>query len=134
MSDTVYEVLIDHISFHRDDIRGEDGAVWYLILGEPNPDVECSVHPGRTHHYERQAFRRGKNGHRLDATPQEIHDDRANVWGWDGNEKAPTIIPSFRAQIDRPYHLHSYVRAGRLKLCSDSSVVLSSTAPCMGVD
>lgn len=131
---TTYEVLIDHIGFHHDLKRGEDGAVWYLILGEPNPDVVCSVHPQRTHYYERQAFRFGKHGHRLDATPQEIADDCANVWGWDGNRSHPTITPSFRAQDGRPYHLHSYVRNGQLILCPDSTVVRSTTSACMGVD
>lgn len=129
---SAFEVLVDHISFARDDERGEDGAVWYLILGEPNERVVCSVHPGRTHHYERQAFRRGNNGHRLDATPEEIANDRANVWGWDANAAAPTVTPSFLAHEGRPYRLHSFLRAGRVDLCGDSTVILSSAPSCWG--
>jgi hypothetical protein len=128
-----YEVLIDHVHFERDDKRGEDGAVWYLILGEPEPRVVCSVHPGRRHHYERQAFRRGAFGHRLDATKEEIDDDRANVWGWDGNTEAPTLTPSYLAKKHRPYCMHSFLRRGRLDLCGDSTVALSAAQPCWGV-
>lgn len=127
-----FEVLIDHVQFSRDDKRGEDGAVWYLILGEPNPAVTCTVHGPRDHHYERQAFRRGAFGHRLDATPDEIANDRANVWGWDGNTAAPTLTPSYLAYKHRPYRLHSFLRAGRIELCGDSSVVLSASRSCWG--
>ena len=129
-----YEVLIDHIQFSRDDKRGEDGAVWYMILGEQNDRVVCSVHPKRKHHYERQAFRRGRNGHRLDATPEEVAKDYANVWGWDGNTAAPTILPSFLAKKGRPYCLHSFLRGGKLELCGDSTVTLSAAQPCWGAE
>jgi hypothetical protein len=130
--DRMPEVLIAHISFSRHEGRGEDGAVWYLILGEPNDRVVCAAHPGRKHHYERQAFRRGTAGHRLDATPEEIAEDRANVWGWDGSVEAPTVTPSFLAHEGRPYRLHSFLRGGRLDLCGDSTVVLSTLGSCWG--
>lgn len=129
-----YEVLIAHIHFSHDEKRGEDGAVWYLILGEPAQDVVCSLHPGRRHHYERQAFRRGGAGHRLDATQEEKASNRANVWGWDGNTTAPTIMPSFLASTGRPYIMHSFLRGGRLDLCGDSTVALSTQPSCWGVD
>lgn len=130
-----YTVQVEHISFHRDEKRGEDGAVWYLILS-PCPDNPCThvckTHPRTVHHYERQAFRRGATGHRLDATPEEIANDRANVWGWDGNREAPTITPSFLAQeVDksgrriRPYRMHSFLTAGQIQLCGDSTVTLT---------
>lgn len=127
-----YEVLIYLINFSRDAKRGEDGAVWYLILGERDERVVCSIHPGRRHHYERQAFRRGAFGYRLDATPEEIKNDRANVWGWDGNMRAPTVTPSYLAHKHRPYRMHSFLRGGRLELCGDSTVVLSTAPSCWG--
>lgn len=121
-----YTVQIAQVTFARSDQRGEDGAVWYLILSpcadDPCTHI-CAVHPRMNHHYERQPFRRGDFGHRLDATPQEIAEGRANVWGWDGNA-APTLSPSFLAKVDRPYSLHCYVRQGRIELCSDSTVAL----------
>jgi hypothetical protein len=126
------EVLVAHVSFSRHDGRGEDGAVWYLILGEPAEGVVCATHPGRRHHYERQAFRRGSAGHRLDATPEEIAQNRANVWEWDGSAQAPTVTPSFLAHEGRPYRLHSFLRVGRLELCGDSTVALSTQASCWG--
>lgn len=123
-----YAVLLDHISVVRSKERGEDGAVWYVILGEPHERVSCPLHPKRTHHYERQPFRRGSNGFRLNATAQEITEDKANVWGWDGNENAPTLTPSFLAAKGRPYRMHSFLTAGQLKLCSDSTVILMDPA------
>lgn len=126
-----YEVLIDHISFGKDEARGEDGAVWYLILGEPNERVECARHPKRTHHYERQAFARGGSRHRPGATAAEIAANTANIWGWDGNTAEPTITPSFLADQGRPYRMHSFVRRGKLELCGDSTVTLSCEQPCM---
>lgn len=126
-----YEVLIDHIQFKRDDERGEDGAVWYLILGEPAERVVCDRHPGRKHHFERQPFARGGPTHRPGATPEEIAANRANIWGWDGNTEAPTITPSFLAAEGRPYRMHSFIRAGKLDLCGDSTVSASAQLPCM---
>lgn len=126
-----YTVQIDHIIFAREEKRGEDGAVWYLLLapcpgdppGQPCRHV-CPQHPQMIHAYERQAFRLGGFGHRLDATPQEIAEDKANVWGWDGNRDAPTLVPSFRAEKGRPYLFHSYLKQGAIELCGDSTVVL----------
>lgn len=127
----MHTIQIHHIIFARDEKRGEDGAAWYLILspcpgdppGEPCRHV-CEKHPGMHHAYERQAFRLGAFGHRLDATPDEIRDDKANVWGWDGNRGWPTLMPSFLAKKDRPYVLHSYLQEGKLVLCADSTVAL----------
>jgi len=130
-----FTVQIDHIIFARSDARGEDGAVWYLLLspcpgdppGQPCRHV-CTRHPGLVHHYERQPFRLGGYGFRLDATPQEIAEDKANVWGWDGNREAPSLTPSFLAKKDRPYVFHMYLRAGKIELCGDSTVVLDPAA------
>lgn len=132
-----YTVQIERIQFARDAKRGEDGAAWYLILSpceecklDPNHH-SCVAHPGMVHDYERQAFRRGAFGHRFDATPQEIADDKANVWGWDGNTAAPTLAPSFLAVAHRPYRLHSFLTAGQLQLCGDSTVTLHpNPTPC----
>lgn len=126
-----YDVLVDHINFHADPARGEDGAVWYLILGGPSETVVCPIHPGRKHHYERQAFARGGPTHRPGATAKQIADNEANIWGWGGNTSAPTILPSFLAAEGRPYRLHSHLRGGKLELCNDSTVTLSSERPCM---
>jgi hypothetical protein len=38
---------------------------------------------------------------------------RERVWGWDGNEDAPTLTPS----IHFPGHWHGYLRQGRLESC-----------------
>lgn len=38
---------------------------------------------------------------------------RERVWGWDGNEDAPTITPS----IHFPGYWHGYLRYGRLESC-----------------
>lgn len=139
MSD--FTVQIESIDIRRNDETGEDGAVYYLIL---TPCTErpcrhiCVTHPEMAHHYERQGFRLGGSGHRLNATEEEKANDRANVWGWDGNREAPTILPSFLA-LDvkdgkklRPYRMHSFLRAGQLELCGDSTVRLHpSPAPCV---
>lgn len=136
-----FTVQIEQIHFQHDEKRGEDGAVYYLIL---TPCTErpcthiCATHPQMSHHYERQAFRRGSFGHRLDATAEDKANDRANVWGWDGNREAPTLMPSYLA-LDvkngkriRPYRMHSYLRAGKLDVLSDSTVALHpSPAACV---
>lgn len=122
-----YTVQVLKTQFCRDDKRGEDGAVYYLILSPcpDNPcDHVCKAHPQMVHHYERHAFRRGESGHRLDATDEEKRSDRANVWGWDGNREAPTLSPSFLAREGRPYVMHSFLRSGKLELCGDSTVAL----------
>lgn len=36
-----------------------------------------------------------------------------NVWGWDGNEGAPTLTPS----ILSPGQWHGFMRSGRLESC-----------------
>jgi len=126
-----FTVQLLHIGMAREEKRGEDGAVWYLILspcpgdppGQPCQHV-CEVHPRMVHHYERQAFRLGSFGHRLDATPQEIAEDKANVWGWDGNVSAPTLTPSFLAKAHRPYVFHMFLKQGKIELCADSTVSL----------
>jgi len=129
-----FTVQIEHIQFVRDGKRGEDGAAWYLILSpcSENPCTHvCRTHPQMVHQYERQAFRLGNFGHRLDATEEEKRSDRANVWGWDGNREAPSITPSFLAREGRPYVMHSFLRAGQLELCADSTVILNAApAPC----
>lgn len=129
----MFTVQVDHISFGRDEKRGEDGAVIYLILtpcsDEPCRHV-CTAHTKMNHHYERQAFRRGQFGHRLDATEEEKATNRANVWGWDGSQ-APTLTPSFLAHEGRPYRMHSFLKAGQLELCGDSTVTLvPNPVPC----
>lgn len=35
------------------------------------------------------------------------------VWGWDGDEKKPTLTPSIHA----PGQWHGYLKAGRLESC-----------------
>lgn len=125
----VFTVQVECVNFGRNEERGEDGAVWYLILSpchdEPCTHV-CRSHPRMRHQYERQAFRRGEFGHRLNASAEEIASNRANVWGWDGNEATPTLTPSYLAFEEREYRMHSFLRAGQLELCGDSTVVLAS--------
>ncbi len=131
----MYLVQIEHVQFARDDKRGEDGAVWMLILSpylDDPCDHSCKVHPKMVHNYERQAFHLGPFGHRLDATPQEIAEHKANVWGWNGNRELPSLTPSFLAmEVDeknkriRPYRMHSYITQGKLQVLSDSTVVLN---------
>lgn len=128
-----YAVQVDSIDFGRDEAAGTDGAVWYLILtpctDQPCRHV-CEAHPRTVHMYERQAFRRGSFGHRLNASAEEIADDRANVWGWDG-ANPPTLTPSFLAEKGRPYRMHSFLRAGAIDLCGDSTVRLAAhPVPC----
>lgn len=36
------------------------------------------------------------------------------VWGWDGNEEAPTLAPSI---LDNSTGWHGYLRNGRLESC-----------------
>lgn len=124
---------VSRITFHRNDAEGTDGSVLYLIL---SPCTErpcthiCATHPEMDHHYELQRFRRGDFGHRRNATPEAIAKDEANVWGWDGNDP-PTILPSFLAKTDRPYIMHSHLRAGKIDLCADSTVRLVESTPCI---
>jgi hypothetical protein len=135
-----YTVQIDHINFERNEAEGTDGSVYYLILS-PCPDDPCNhvcrSHPRMVHHYERQAFRRGKSGHRANASAEDIANDHANVWGWDGNQEAPTLTPSFLAldakgdRVLRPYRMHSYLTKGRLDVLGDSTVQLHpNPVPC----
>lgn len=111
--------------------------MYYLILTpceECRTDINhhvCASHPGMTHHYERQAFRHGTSGYRLDATPEEIAKDYAHVWGWDGNVESPTLKPSFlgqeknkEGQTIRPYRLHLFFTKGQIDLLGDSTVTL----------
>lgn len=126
-------IQIDSIVFERDEKAGTDGAVYYLILYpcEERPCTHvCATHPERTHAYERQAFRLGTFGHRLNGTPKEIQNNQANVWGWDGNKDAPTLSPSFLGHRDR-YLIHLFLKAGRIDLCGDSTLVVATDPhPC----
>lgn len=129
-------IQIDSIHFGRNESEGTDGYVYYLVLKpcEERPCRHvCLAHPEREHHYERQAFRLGTFGHRLNATPEEIQKNQANVWGWDGNREAPTLTPSFLG--DRREHagylIHLFLTGGRIQLCSDSTLVVDpSPASC----
>lgn len=72
---TAFTVQIKSIQFARNEERGEDGAVWYLLLtpySERPCRHVCATHPMMEHHYERQAFRLGSSGHRLNATAEEL--------------------------------------------------------------
>lgn len=128
-------VQVDQITFRRNEKEDSDGYVIYLITkpchDQPCTHV-CATHAQRSHHYERQLFRRGTNGYRKDATDEEKSSNRANVWGWDGNEQAPSLSPSFLANRTNDeglgYLLHSYLKAGRLDLCGDSTVTLVEPA------
>lgn len=131
-------IQIDSIVFRRDDEEDTDGYVIYLIT-KPCTERPCThiclSHPERSHHYERQLFRRGSFGHRRNATEEEKSTNRANVWGWNGDVAAPSLQPSFLADrtkdADLGYRLHSYLNAGSLDLCGDSTVVpASNPVPC----
>lgn len=126
-----FTVQIERIQFHRNDTRGEDGAVLYLFLqpcrrlGACSPRCVhvCATHPEMEHHYARQAFRRGPSGYRLDSTPEEQAQNFANVWGWDGDTAAPTLTPSYLVHEGVPFRMHSYLTKGQLQLLADSTVV-----------
>ena len=48
-----------------------------------------------------------------------------NVWAWDGNRDAPTLAPSFLCEYpgaQPPVRVHLFLNAGRISLCSDSTV------------
>lgn len=49
-----------------------------------------------------------------DAIPiQRGRDGGPRVWGWDGNEDAPTLTPS----IHEVGHWHGFLRSGKLESC-----------------
>lgn len=64
--------------------------------------------------------------HRQDATGRI---SMKNLWGWDGNRDAPTLSPSFACEDNRegclPVRVHLFLKAGRIELCSDSTVQLA---------
>lgn len=112
-----------------------DGVAYYeiIVLRPAAPCVEGCGGPSEphTHHYERQPFSRSGQRHYEGATPTEIANDRANIWAWDGNIEAPTLTPSFAGPetskdgvVVRPFRVHLVLRAGKIELCSDSTVSL----------
>lgn len=121
------------------------GCAFYLILlpctkcPPPNCSIACRTHPGMEHRYEGQHFWHGPQRRYRDATPEEIEDDRANVWGWDGDRAVPSLTPSFlgvekdkKGRVIRPYRLHSYLTRGKLDVLSDSTVILHpDPRPCV---
>jgi hypothetical protein len=91
-----------------------------ILRRVPNPLPEAHVErPGDFSWSHEQDGRRTlyvclPGGNRMDA----IHVQRGNpggprVWGWDGNEDKPTLIPS----IDWPGHWHGHLVAGVLESC-----------------
>jgi hypothetical protein len=137
-----YTIQVASISLYDQPREGADGAVLYLLLApcQDNPCTHvCRSHPGMEHRYELQPFARGGNRTRPGATPEQIANDEANIWGWDGNASSPTLTPSFLASevnkqgaTIRPYRAHWFLRSGRLDLCSDSTVTLHpNPVPCV---
>lgn len=53
------------------------------------------------------------------------------MWGWNGNKEAPTLEPSYLAKWQHgsnrtPMVAHLFLRAGKIDLCGDSTVILHS--------
>lgn len=136
-----YTIQLDRVYFQRNELEDTAGAALYLILS-PCPDNPCNhvcrSHPRMVHHYELQRFRLGSFGHRKNASAQEIAENKANVWGWDGNREQPTLRASFLGQERddkgkqiRPYRVHLFLTAGKIELCGDSTVTLHpNPLPC----
>lgn len=131
-----------------------DGAVWYLQLeacgDDPRCEIACAAHPAQHHSYYMQPFARDGPKHRVGSSPEEQKQDRANIWGWDGDKVAPSVMPSFLVpgykEGDRVLiggqvsimsfraRVHLFLRAGRIELCSDSQVVVApDPVPCREV-
>lgn len=127
-----------HPEYWARDHPGEDGAVYYEILIPCTCTPRCNIvcekpacveaqKAGRPfhHHYERQAFARDGPKKRPGATEEDVREDRANIWGWNGDRAAPTITPSFLGFKHRPYRVHLFLTRGEIVLCDDSTVVLA---------
>lgn len=124
------------------DHSGEDGFAIYEILvpceHTPRCDIQCLDADCITaqvrgepfhHHYEMQSFARDGPKTKPGATPEDIANDRANIWGWDGDTLHPTLTPSFlgpetdkKGNVIRPFRIHLFLTKGAISLCSDSTV------------
>ena len=92
-------------------IPGIDGQVVYEI-----------AYPNGRFSYMAQPFARG-------AAHTQV--EGRSVWAWDGNWEAPTLSPSFlciegdptlEGLNAQPVRVHLFLNAGKIQLCSDSTV------------
>lgn len=114
---------------------GCSGAVIYELyypdgvnLGTPEKPI--------IHHwsYMMQPFALGGQRIKPGATEEEIKNNLANIWGWDGNREAPTIQPSYVCDDKRMgARIHSFVVKGQLQLCPDSNVTVGEV-PLVEID
>lgn len=82
--------------------------------------------------YLSQPFHSGGQRHYKGATPEQIAENRANIWAWNGDRAAPSITPSYLFEghthakglyPDWP-RIHIYLTAGRLVNCGDSDATI----------
>lgn len=51
------------------------------------------------------------------------------VWSWDGNGKAPTLVPSYVCRDSKTgAYVHLFLTAGRIELLADSTAILALEA------
>jgi hypothetical protein len=107
---------------------GCDGAVLYELYYPDGVDLQGPNTPKpNLHHwsYMMQPFALGNMRLRPGATQEEINDNRANIWGWDGNREAPTLQPSFLCDDKlMGVKVHLFLVKGQIQLCSDSNVTV----------
>lgn len=48
------------------------------------------------------------------------------VWSWDGNGRAPTLVPSYVCRDSKTgAYVHLFLTSGRIELLADSTVILA---------
>ena len=99
-------IRIHHVEIFDEPTAGADGAVVYEL-----------AHPDGIFDYMQQPFARGARR----------YVNGAHVWGWDGNEEAPTLDPSFVSVLSRARNsrVHLFLRGGKVDLLGDSTVRLA---------
>lgn len=90
-----------------------DGCIWYEVYDKDRDKW----------FYFMQPFAKGGQRYKTGATEEEIRNNRANIWGWDGDRNAPTLSPSFLCE-DRGIRVHLLINKGKIDICSDSNVVV----------
>lgn len=95
--------------YDKEDERGCEGMVLYELTKPCNPGCTAEHSPPDERwgeasralplhtefRYLSQPFHSGGQRHYKGATAEEITENRANVWAWNGNKEAPTLTPSY---------------------------------------
>lgn len=128
--------------YEKEDARGCEGMALYELTRPCAPGCEAlhsppderwregsrKLPPHTEFRYLSQPFHSGGQRKYKDATPEEIAEDRANVWAWNGNRERPSLTPSFvftghshpkNLYPDYP-RVHTYLTDGVLVNCGDS--------------